>query len=401
MSYVPPSVGPAGLTIPVYEDILDDNLAGYLAIFGANQYVGQDSAIYQLISVISLKIADVMEGLQYVYNQFGALTAVGAGQDRIYKLNGIARLPYTYSTASLTVVGTPGTVINNGAVQDSNGFTWLLPPVVTIPGGGTITVTVTCTTPGNVTAEPNAIDIIATPIGGWTSATNPAIAAPGDPIETDSQFRARQSISTAVPSKTMLAGTTADIAAIPGVTRLNVLENFTGAVDIFGNPPHSLTCVVEGGTEAAISQAIYNNRGIGPGTNGEVNGSPTPQTVTVVVLDPITGYPTPISYLTPTYVPIFVSMSVHGLAGFTSATLAAIQAAVVEYLNSLEIGESIVYSELYGAALNARSNPDMPTFSIRSVTSGLAASPSGTVDIPLNFYQVAEGVSVNVVITSV
>jgi len=401
MSYNPPSIGPAGLTIPSYEDILDDNLNGFLSIFGANQYVGNDSAIYQFISIISLKTSDVCQGLQYVYNQFGAMTAVGAGQDRLYKLNGIARLPYTYSTATLTVVGTPGTVINNGAAQDTNGFTWLLPSPTTIPGGGSINVTATCTTPGNIAAEPGAISIIATPVGGWTSVTNASVATPGNAIETDSQFRARQSISTAVPSKTMLAGTRADIAAIAGVTRLNVLENFTGGVDAYGNPPHSLTCVVEGGTQAAIAEAIYNNRGIGCDTNGNVNGSPTAETVTVVVLDPITGYPTPISYMTPTYVPVYVTMNVHLLPGGTSATIAQIQADVVAYLNSLEIGESIIFSELYGAALNARSNPDMPTFSIYAVASALTPSPTGTTDIPLNFYQVAEGVTANVTINSV
>jgi uncharacterized phage protein gp47/JayE len=401
MAYNRPTVGPAGLSIPVYTDILADNLAGYLAIFGANNYVGTDSAIYQLISIVSLKTSDVMQALQYVYNQFGALTAVGAGQDRLYKLNGIARLPYTFSTANLTIVGTPGATIINGAAQDANGFTWLLPPSVVIPGGGTINVTGTCTTPGNVSAGIGTISIIATPTAGWTSVNNAAAATPGNPIETDSQFRARQSISVAVPSKTMLAGTRADIAALAGVTRLNVLENFTGAVDAFGNPGHSITCVVEGGTQAAIAQAIYNNRGIGCLTNSQVNGVTTAQSVTVVVLDPITGYPTAIGFLTPSYVPIYVTMTVHGLFGFTSATLAQIQADITQYLNSLEIGQSVVYSELYGAALNARSNPDMPAFSIRSVFSDIVPSPAGTVDIPLNFYQVASGVSANVVVTSV
>jgi uncharacterized phage protein gp47/JayE len=401
LAYIPPSVGPAGLTVPKYPDILADNLAGFLSIFGANQYVGQDSPIYQLISIFSLKTADVMQALQYVYNQMGALTAVGAGQDRLYKLNGIARLPYTFSTANLTVVGTPGTVINNGAAQDQNGFTWLLATPFTIPGGGSINVAATCTTPGNITAGPGTINIIATPIGGWTSVTNAAVATPGNPIETDSQFRARQAISTAIASKTMLAGTTDAIAAIPGVTRYNVLENFTGIVDAFGNPAHSMTAVVQGGTQAAIAQAIYNNRGIGCDPNGNINGAPTAQTVTVVVVDPVTGYPTPISFLTPSFVPVYVTMQVHGLTGFSSATLAAIQAAVVSYLNSLQIGESIVFSELYGAALNARANPDLPTFSIRSVFSGTAPTPAGTADIPVLFYQVAEGINANVVVTSV
>lgn len=402
MGYVAPSIGPSGLTIPAYTDILNDNLAQFLSIFGANQYVGKDSAIYQLLSIISLKNADCLTALQYAYNQSSPTTAVGAGLDRLVKLNGIARLPFGFSTAVLTVTGTPGTVINNGLAQDVNGNQWLLPPT-TIPGGGSINVTATCTTAGNITAGPATITIIATPIGGWTGVTNAAAAIPGNPIETDSQLRARQAISVALPSATRLAGTTAALRAIAGIGRVTVYENPTGSTDALGNPAHSVTAVVEplSATQLQIATAIFNNRGIGVLTNGQVSGVTTGQTVTVNVTDPVTGVVTPISYLTITYVPIFVSISVHLLAGGTSATLAAIQNDIVAYLNSLAVGQSVVYSELYGAALNARSNPDLPTFSIRALTSGLSASPSGTTDIALNFNQVAQGVLADVIVTSV
>jgi uncharacterized phage protein gp47/JayE len=401
MAYVPPNVGPAGLSISNYLDIMDDDLAGFLATFGANQYVGKDSAIYQFVSILSLKISDLHALAQYVYNQFGAMTAVGAGQDRLYKLNGIARLAYTFSTCTVTLTANGPLVITNGAVQDASGFTWLLPSPVVFLAAGTQDVTATCTAPGNITAEPGELSVIATPINGWTAATNAAAAVPGNPVETDSRFRARQSISTAVPSKTMLAGTRADIAGLAGVTRLNVLENFTSAVDIYGNPGHSLTCVVEGGVQEAIAEAIYFNRGIGCNPNGLVNGVATAQTVVVTIVDPVSGWPTPISFLLPVYVPIYVTMTIHGLAGFTSATLAAIQAAVVDYLNSLQIGEAVVFSELYGAALTARPDPDAPTFSIRSVFSDVVPAPAAVLDIPLLFNQVAQGVTPNVIVTSV
>jgi uncharacterized phage protein gp47/JayE len=406
--YNPPSIGSAGLTLPIYTDILADNIAQFKKIFGANQYVGTDSAIYQLIAIFSLKMSDCCEALQYVYNQSSPFTAVGAGLDRIVKLNGIARIPYTYSVATVTLIGTQGTVITNGICQDTNGYQWLLRSPVTIPSGSSIDVTATCATPGAITAEAGAISIIATPIGGWASVTN---ANPvgvgtgiGTPIEPDSKLRARQAISVALPSQTMLAGTIADLFSIPGVTRVapglptsggpgSSIENPTGASDSWGNPPHSITMVVEGGTDQEIAQAIYNNRGIGCFTNG---------TTTVTITDPTNGDLTmDISFDRPTYVPISVTLSVHLLAGGTSATLAAIQQAIVDYLNSLEIGESVIFSELYGAALTARSNPDQPTFSIKTLYSGLGAMPSGTDDIALAFNEVASGLIPNVVVNSV
>jgi uncharacterized phage protein gp47/JayE len=471
MSYAPPSVGPAGLTIASYPDIMDDNLQGFLNIYGQNQFVDPSSAIYQLLSIISLKQADCNTGLQLAYNQSSPLYAVGAGLDRLCKLVGIARRPATFSTASLTVGGTPGTTITAGVAEDVNGYYWNLPTTVYIPIGGSVNVSATCTTPGVVVAEAGQINIISqTDTAGWLTVTNVSPSTPGVAVESDSELRARFAESVAVPSATLLAGTRSDLLALADVERVNVLENPTSTTDSYGNGPHSLTCVVQGGTAPEIAQVIYDNRGIGcdtqaamgnftttatfgsgassitvasgtgvlvgqiisdstnsaaiaPGTTvttAYAGGTTVPISVptlaasgagdtmafTLMVSTPVSdpnmgGQVTDIGYVPAVPIPVYVTMTVHGLAGFTTATLAAIQTAVVAYLNALSIGEPVVYSELYGAALMARSNPDVPIFSIRSVVSGLAAGPSGTTDIALAFYQVSEATTSTVVVTAV
>lgn len=392
MAYAAPSLGPAGLTVPVYTDILADLIAQFQNIYGQNVYLGTDSADYQWISIVALKLNDAMQALQLVYNSRSPATATGAALASLGKLNGIAPNQASYSTCSVTCTGTVNQVLNNIIAKDVNGYLWDLPTTFTIGAGGTITVTATCETSGNINAGAGQISLIATPAAGLVSLTNTTPAAPGNPVETDSQFRARQALSVALPSISMVAGTVAAVAATPGVTRWNVLENPTGSVDAYGNPAHSITCVVENGANAAIAQAIYNNRSIGCYTNG---------TTTVNVTDAYTGAVMPISFLRPTYVPVYVSLSVHGLAGFTTATQTAMQTAIVNYLNSLQIGQTVVLSELYGAALTARTNPDAPLFSIRSLTLGTAASPTGTTDLTMLFSQVAQGVTANVVLTTV
>ena len=373
--YAPPSIGPAGLTVASYQSILADNLQAYLNIFGLNQYVAPDSAIYQLLSILSLKQADANNGLQLVYNQSAPSTAVGAGLDRVIKMNGLARDPFTYSTALLTLTGSGVGLFANLFAQDGNGNLWALPSPLAIVGGS-VTVGAICTTPGNVTAEPNTINIKATPAVGWFTVTNAAAATPGNPIELDSQLRARQAVSVALPSLTTLQSTIADVLAVLGVTRVapgyptpggpgTSIENPTGATDSWGNPAHSISMVVEGGTNLAVAQAIYGARGIGCFTNG---------TTAVVVTDPLTTYVMTIRFFRPTYLTVSVLVVVTPLAGFTSATQAAIQAGLVNYLNSLSIGETVVYSELYGAALTARPNPDQPLFSITSLKSGAVSA---------------------------
>jgi uncharacterized phage protein gp47/JayE len=436
MAYQPPSISSAGLSINVYEDILNDLIAQFQAIYGQQVYLGTDSADYQNIAINALKHFDVEQALQQVYLSFNPLTAVGAALDSLGKLIGPRRKQATYSTVSLQLTGTPNAVINNGVAQDVNGNYWLLPPNVVIPASGQITVTATAQQIGNINALAGQINKIATPTAGWISVTNPSAAISGSSVESDSSYRARLLISQAGPGMSMLASIAAAVAAVPGVTRSVVYENYFGYTASWGTvntngttvtlvtgygfdatdvnqsiwingsqytisavnsstslvltasagtqnnvsfyigdglaigPGHSISAVVEGGSSTAIAQAIYSKRSVGVLTNG---------TTSVVVTDPKNGNTQmTVSYYVLGYVYIYVAISVHGLAGFTTATLSSIQSDIVNYLNSLGIGQAVVYSELYGAALNARPNPDAPIFSIRSLVSGYqTASTTG------------------------
>lgn len=397
MAYFPPVITAAGLSVPQFSDILASLVASYKSIYGASTYLGNDAADFQWISSVTLKLNDNMGLCQLSYNSRSPMTAIGSDLDSVVEFNGIARLSSTSSSVVLVLTGTSGTVINNGVVSDANGILWSLPSTVTIGSGGTVNVSAICQQSGAISANPNTV---INPVGGftagWTSVTNPGPAVVGTPVESDSNLRSRQVVSVALPSSTRLAGTQADVEAVSGVTRTNILENQTSVTDSYGNESHSLTCVVEGGADLDIATAIYDNRGIGPNTQGA-----TVPTMTIIpITDPNSGAVTNIGFVRPVYVPIFVSLSVHGLnAGFTTATQAAIVAAIVTYLNSLSIGEEILQSSLYGAALSVIPNPLQPLFSIRALTLGITASPVGTTDIVLDFFQVATGISADVILT--
>ena len=406
--YSPPTIAATGLQINTYPDILAWYISQFQAIYPQVVYIGTDTAIYQEISITALMDYDSELGLQYVYNNQSPLTASGTGQDSLYKLNGIARLPATFSTAPELISGVPGTVITNGLITDTSGNIWALPTSVTIPSGGFVIVPVTCQTPGAVQA---ATGTILTPSGGttagWTGATNPSPAAPGLPIEADSQFRARQSISVAAPSLTRLASTIAAIRAVPSVTRYatgtitapsgpgSSIENPTGAIDSWGNPPHSISMVVEGGLPLAVATAIYQKRGLGVYTNpGSSSGS-----LSISVTDPNTGTMMYIGFQTPTYVPIYVTMVVQAQSGYSSAVLTSIQTAIVNYLNELQIGETVNYSAISAVAQSVMPNILKPEFSITSYFTGTTSSPSGTSNISLLYYQVAQGVTANILVS--
>lgn len=418
MSYTAPYVGTSGLVINSYQDILNYFVTGFQGIFGSNVYLGNDSADFQLLSIVALTATDCNNLAQLIFNQFSPTTAVGAGLSLAVAVNGIQRLVATYSTCLVTLTGTNGTVVTGGVIQNVvTGDLWDLPESVTIGSGGTVTVTATAQQLGAVNALANQLTIINSGVtAGWTSVTNGSNTPTlGTPTEMDSALRTRQAVSTELPSITISAGTIAAILAVPGVTGINnspVLgsdgtpsyENFTGSTDDWGNPAHSVTFVVAGGTDLAVATAIYNNRGLGPLMNGDISGSPTGNTVTVDVTDPNSGIVTPVSFLRPAAVPIYVIVNAHPVAGGTLSTaqIAAIQAAVANYLSTLGIGELVSYGEVIAAAASVNSDPSIPTISIRSpLYLGTSASPSSSTDIAINFYQQSSGSTANVTVNSV
>lgn len=392
MGYFAPYIDASGLHIPAYTDILAELVDQARSIFGDDIYLGNDAADYQFLAVLALKISDTMQAVQLAYNNRSPATAIGSGLDALVKLNGLARKVPSYSTAQLTIIGTAGITISNGVARDIAGYRWKLPASVLIGLGGSATVTAICETLGAIQATSGTITIIDTPTAGWTSVTNPAAAVPGQPVEEDSGLRARQALSTELPSQTILAGTIAALAALSGVTRYRVYENPTNMADGNGHPAHSITCVVEGGTDADVARTIYDNRGLGCYTNGDV---------TIAVEDSLNRTETPIRFYRPTYVPVYVGIEIDPFSGYVSTMADDIKAAVAAYLNTLRIGQDVSVSPLYSPVLSVIADLSMPEFAVRSLLIGLSSGSLGTADLAIDFDEVAQGDVAYITITEV
>lgn len=401
MAYFAPFVDDAGLHLPAYNDVFQYLLTQYAAIYGQGIVADISTSDVQSISIFALMIMDAYNTAQAVFNGMSPQNAVGIQQDALYLLNGITRDEATFSTAPGTVHGTVGFTLVGRVAQDQNGNLWTI-PTVTIPTGGVATIVLTCQTPGPVTAGSGQINIKNNPTAGWTSVTNTAAATPGAPIETDSNFRARQVVSVALPSQTEVTGTIAALGQLAGVTRVaqgiptpggpgTSVENPTGAADSWGNPAHSISMVVEGGNSLDVATAIYNNKTPGALTNGST---------TVNVTDPITGAVMGISFYFSTAVPIFVAVTLTPLPGYTTATTIAIQNAIAAYLNTLGIGELVSISALTAAAMAVNPNLSNPIFSITLLEAGLSSGSESGTDININFHSNATGNPANVAVTT-
>lgn len=381
MTYFAPYIDNTGLHIPTYVDIRDDLINTIKSIYGQDLYLENDSQDYQWISTISEKIYDVMQTAQQVYNNRSPGTAIGSALDGIMKINGIKRKSANYSKCPVTISGIPGTQIKDGIIVDKGNIKWNLPYIVTIPDSGQIDVIATCQISGPIVSNPGELIGIYNPTYGWNGVYNAESGELGSEIESDSNLRKRQIFSTAQPSKTLLEGTAGAIAQIKDVTRSRVYENDTGLVDSKGLPPHSITCVVEGGKDEDIANAIFIHKGPGCYTNGNV----------VVNVTDSKGQVTPIRFFRPTYVDISEIINIKALDGYTSATTELIKEISQSYLNSLEIGCNLSISSLWGMALQAMPNLVNPQFAITSITAGKVNGTQKTDEISLAFNEVCRG----------
>lgn len=82
----------------------------------------------------------------------------------------------------------------------------------------------------------------------------------------------------------------------------------------------------------------------------------------------------------------------------TDAIQQQIQTNVTDYLNSLDIGTTVVNSSLFYAAATAQPNPLSPVYSVTSVTAG--TSSQSAADIPIAFNAVAQAGTIQVVVGS-
>ena len=388
LSTLGPTIDATGIKVPSYSDIYQSLVASFQAIYGSDIYIAPDSQDGQWIAIIAQAISDCDQAAVQVFNCFGPTYSQGAQLSSLVKINGLTRLIPTNSTAIGNAVGVAGTIITNGVVQDINGNLWNLPSTVTIDTSGSATVTVTAQQPGTIIALAGSINIITNPQLGWQSFVSTTDAVPGSAVETDAALRIRQAESTALPALSVKDAIFAEIANVPGVQRLTVYENDTGITDVNGVPSHSISAIVEGGDSTSIATAIALSKTPGTGTYG---------TTTVPITDKY-GLVNNISFFELQKIQIYFAITIVPLAGYVSTTGDALKAALVAFIDNIDIGEDAYVSQASAAAsLNGQAIGN--TFYIATFYMGTTPSPTSGNNVTINYNQAAECSTGNIVLT--
>ena len=375
ISQIACTVTDTGITGPTYDVILAWYQTQYRAIYGADIVLDNSTQDGQWIAIQAQAMNVCNQAMITVFNSFSPAKAQGSALSSNVKINGITRNPATNSTCDVVISGDVGTVIANGTVQDTvNRNTWNLPAIVTIPEGGSITVTAICSVPGAVPGAIGTLTIIGTPTDGWTGVTNTTAAAIGQPMQTDASLRIQQAASTMMPSLTIMDGIIGGILSLPGVSDCAGYENDTNVTDANGTPGHGISLVVDGGDAQQIATLIANKKTM---------GSPTYGTTTETVIDRA-GNSRGINFFRPSNTKIYVKITLSALRGYTNEIGASLAQSVADYISSLNIGDIIYTTRLYKyATLNADAGG--LTYDLTKIEIGLSSSSLSEDNIKLPF----------------
>lgn len=339
------NVDAAGISALPYGDILSKLQSKVRAIYGEDIYIDADSQDGQFLAILARAIDEDNQSTIDSFNSFSPAKAQGAGLSSNVKINGIKRHAATTGQVVLRIGGTVGSVITNGIAGDNLelGTQWLLPATVTIPASAEIEVTAISATAGEIKAAPGSITRIlggsVTPSTGWASVTNDAAATPGTDAQTDAELRRQQAESTS-QGETVLEALKREVANLPGVVRSKIYQNDKHSVDAYGIPPHSIAAVVDGGDAQEIGEALADKKSPGCGTYGNIQ---------LEVFDRY-GVPNTVFYSQLTRTDIFFAVTLEALSGYVSTTGQLVLQAIAQFINDLDIGETVYYHRLYSPA---------------------------------------------------
>jgi uncharacterized phage protein gp47/JayE len=237
---------------------------------------------------------------------------------------------------------------------------------------------------GIIEQPANTIDTILTPMLGWDSVINPVAATPGEDRETDEQLRLRFRNGKFDRATNTLDAIYSALINLDNVSEVTIYENDTSTVDGNGVPAHSFLPIVSGGLSTDIANAIWDNKPVGILSYGN----------TTVSISDVQGFPHDISFSRPDPVVVYISMDITTDVNFPANGNDLLKSNLIAYFQAnFGTGDDVIYSRLY-TPINQVAGHE-----VNSLFIGTAPSPTGVVNISIDFDQIASLSSTNIVIT--
>ena len=354
-----------------------------------------ENPIGQQNGIVEEKLAELWEIAQVCYNSINPDDAEGNQLDNVCALTGTLRQPplpsFVLCNCTLAAAHSPylaGTLVASVTGQPTIQFSNAAD--INVTADGLITgLPFTSIEDGPIPAVDGTLTVIATPVTGWTTITNPLTAVLGTLLELDPALRQRREEELAAAGSGTVDAISASVLEVDGGAVLNVtiLENLTGTTDGNNTPGHAMQAVIWDGLGAGaanndVAQALW---------NGKPAGIPYYGTSSGTAID-AAGNSQTVLFTRPTQIPIYLAFTVTFVAGLSSsgqtAAIAAVKAAAVAFSLStpsiLQPGVEVIALALKAAALGVTGIFDVPVLYL-----DVTASPTATANIPIGPLDVA------------
>lgn len=358
-----------------------------LALIEADQRAGisptldlsTESVLGQNNGIFAQHLGKAWEALEAAYNGFDPERAENDQLTSLSKLSGTERRGASSSILEgVEVALDVGTTLIAGThfahVTGKPDVRFTPRENFTAPSTGTFFRDFEAEETGPIQVADSTLTVIATPVVGWSSVTNPSSAVPGRNIDTDADLRLRREAALAITGSSTTDAIRADVLAVENVTSVQVFENYTDATDANGLPPHSFEVVLfddAGADDDAVAQAIWDSKAGGIRPYGAVSGT---------ALD-ANGDPHTVPFSRASEIAIWVEYDVTPRDGYVGD--AAFELAVVAALNASmgtgdDVGEWDVSDAAHGLGCK-----------VRNVRFGTSASPTTETDVAIAVREIA------------
>lgn len=239
---------------------------------------------------------------------------------------------------------------------------------------------------GAIPAKVNTIVNINTPISGLNSVINPVALTLGRERETDEELRIRHKDSVEIAGTATVPAIEGTLGQVQGVTTSFVVENRTYVTDSQGRPPKSYECIVEGGADQDIADAIWESKPAGIETYG---------TELVLVTDN-QGNSQAVRFTRP--IPVYlwarITYTKYDEETFPSDGEDTMKEALDTHISGLDLGEDAIPKRSYGSIYSAVSgiedllveyavtdDPNTPPVSYSTATVSIEVNERANIDL--------------------
>lgn len=275
-------------------------------------------------------------------------------------------------------------------VVDADNFTYETTLTPTTPATGSITcdpttaVNLESVETGAIEALAGTLNQIVKSISGFTRIENDLDATKGRNKETDAELRIRRIAALQGLGSARLEAIRGALLQVEDVTAVTVFENETKVVDSGGRPASSIECLVLGGVDQDILDAVFNKKAAGIESYGLVSGTVTDSQ----------GINHTSKFSRPTSVNIYLELDLTTNTDFPGTS--DVLSRLLTYGDSLLIGDDVIVFPYLISSFN-----DVPGITDLVVRIGTAASPTLDDNIVISETEIADFDSARITINLV